>query len=224
MSDVRSNFSLNKIKEAGLKDQLRGYLFRLKFFNLKTKVDFDNLNEIDGQPIIMYTKKISGLPEIEIEAEDDDYYGFINKIPATPKFSSNDLTVNFRITEKLNPIKPLLDRLLIITQSQLDFDGDVVSEDNNSDITLRNIADTEYSKLFTNDNKLISDITDNFFFDTTVTVLEYNTRKPLLTYVLRNSWLSNLKLLSDVGDGTKIVEGEFKITFDFPEIYKVNKN
>lgn len=226
MSDIRSNFSINKIKQAGLKDQLKGYMFRVKFFNFNDNNPLNSLNTIgsgeQGQDIILYTKKVEGLPAIEIEKVADNFYGLDGQIPTKPKFSSNEITIDFRISEKMNPIKPFLDRLLLLTQTQLDFEsGEVVTMNNDKDIDITyNLS--AYDRLFTDDGNLISSISDNFFFNTTVSLMEYNTRKPILTYILRNSWISKLQIATGVGEGVDVINGQMTITFDYPEIYKVS--
>ncbi len=223
---MKGNFSINQLRKNKMKDQPRSNRYRIKFFNIndKTTDGSDDLNYPDNEntDIILYGKTVDGLPTFNVNSVEDYFYGYKQNLPTTPDLTDSTLTFNFRIKETTDPINNFFKRILKLTRLQDPNEGiekPVVTFD--EDVSLENIVEQQgYIE-----GELGEFTTSEIFDDCVISVLEYNTITPIMSWILRNSWISGISIGDSLGgENAGLISGSLTLTYDYPQFYKVSKS
>lgn len=249
MAELARNGFQHKLMQNGMKNLGVKFLYRVKFHKLtydngyyESQVLADKFNDhanndaktnngdtLTKNPIdfIYFSRGVSGLPEFGVEPIKDNFFIYTQKVPGRPKNDFPDVNIDFIIKETGEPVVNFLSELNKMTRLQgNDFyarngSGDVLqSSVTNEDAAIEPIIQSQYLAANFARNQ-----TKRIFFEMSISALEYGSYKPWMTYKFNNCWLSGVKINDSFKEtDNSLMQGQLKITYDFPEILFYDNN
>ena len=229
----------------GFKDLTRDGWYNIQFFPLNkiganaTSDVGKNMNFIgdettganDDMIFTLYTRQVSGLPTFKVKSVTDTHFGgWINKMPGNVENPAGTLTVEFIVKTSGFPLTGIFTFFNKVYNNHTDMYAASIDNDfkyiadAKNDAYIKDLDDGFDKTAYENYIKALEDrfkaMTNNFasdiFFNTSVSMLDFQTKNPHFTYMLHNCWISSVKLYDSVKPGNdNIINGSMTIEYDF---------